>query len=128
MDIFRTINLRRLFLELKQDDWMPLEDKLKYSHAFWRTGFSPEEEILGLCRAGLAEDEFERLRKQLWKGTLAYAGYDILRCDGAPNGMFPARVEPAVDFSLFYLALKQIFERAKDLALARKLPVFAAIG
>jgi len=125
IELFRMINLRRLLSELKHDAWRALEDKLKYSSIFWRSGFSPEEEITGLCKANLSEDEFVRLGEQLWRGTLAHASYDILRCDGVHDGLMLWKGgQTSLGFPVFYSALKQIFDRAKDLAIARKLPSF----
>jgi len=125
IELFGMMNLRRLFSELEHDEWGAIEERLKYSPLFWKSGFSPKEEITGLCGAALSDDEYERLEKQFWLGTLACASHDIMRCDGVHDGsMLWKDGKTTLDFPLFYSALKRIFERAGDLAIARKLPGF----
>lgn len=86
-----------------------------------------EEEIVTLAEAALPADDLNTLKRNLWRGTLAALAYNRIRSrlvhklSGGDitfdETTFKGKPVPPLDFSLFYRALRRIFQEVKRLSL-----------
>jgi len=87
-----------------------------------------EDEILCLVQPVLTDHELERLRKHLWRGTLAAIAYDWIRSQlvhttGGSNEVtfdkttFRGGPVPPINFTLLYGSISNILQAMEELSL-----------
>lgn len=105
-----------------------LAEKIQPLLAGYQGHLLTEAEVEAAVAGALSSEELERLRKNLWRGTVASVAYAELRSEavhslGTPGGIrfgeatFRGAPVPRIDFELLYRALERILGAALEVSL-----------